>query len=120
MRMDDSAELGVAALEGHRVDELAHHVAGAVADDVGAEDLAVLGVADDLHHPGAVVVDDRRADAAELELADLDLATLLLRLLLGEADARDLRVAEGGARDEVDVDRVRLVAGRGLDRDDAL
>src|SRR3954452_9131001 len=81
MRMDDALELGVAALERHHVADLADHVAGDVAHDVGAEDLAVLGVSDDLDEAGAVVVDNRSAGAAQLELADLDLAARLLRLL---------------------------------------
>src|SRR4051794_11270328 len=37
MRMDDPLQLGIAALEGHHVDELGNHVAGAIADDVRAE-----------------------------------------------------------------------------------
>src|SRR5207344_3673139 len=61
MRVDDALELGVAALEGHYVADLADHVAGDVAHDVGAEDLAVLGIADDLHQAGAIVIDDRGA-----------------------------------------------------------
>jgi hypothetical protein len=103
----DPRQLLVAALERDHVDELGDHVAGGVADDVGAEDLAVLGVADDLDQPLVVVVDGPRADRAELELADLELAAALLRLRLGQPDARDLRVAERGARDVGDVDRVR-------------
>ena len=37
MRVDDPRELLVAALQRHRRDQLGDHVAGAVADDVGAE-----------------------------------------------------------------------------------
>ena len=99
--VDDPGQLLVAALERDRVDQLGDHVAGAVADDVGAEDLAVLGVDDELHDPVAVVVDRRGADPAELHLADLDVLAGVLRLLLGHPDARHLRVAEGRAGDEV-------------------
>ena len=53
-------QLLVSALQGHRVDELGDHVAGPVADHVGAEDLAVLGVGDQLHQPLAIVVDDHQ------------------------------------------------------------
>src|SRR3954471_15726198 len=120
MRVDDALQLGIAALERHHVADLADHVAGDVPDDVGAEDLAVLGIADDLDQTGPVVVDHRGARAAELELADLDLAAGLLRLLFGQADARHLGVGEGRARDEVDVDRLGFVTGGGLDRDHAL
>ena len=120
MRVDDPGQLLVAALERHRRDQLGDHVAGAVADDVGAEDLAVLGVDDELDDAVFVVVDGRPADAAEFLLADLDVVAGLLGRRLGEADAGDLRVAEGGAGDQVLVDRVGLDAGRVLDRDDAL
>ena len=120
MGVDDPGQLLVAALQRHRRDQLGDHVAGAVADDVGAEDLAVLGVDDELDQAVFVVVDGRAADAAELQLADLDVVPGLLRRRLGEADAGDLRVAEGGAGDEVLVDRVGLGAGGVLDRDDAL
>ncbi len=120
MGVDDPGQLLVAALERHRRDQLGDHVAGAVADDVGAEDLAVLGVDDELDQAVFVVVDGRAADPAELLLADLDVVARLLRRRLGQADAGDLRVAEGGAGDQVLVDRVGLGAGRVLDRDDAL
>ena len=120
MRVDDPGELLVAALERDHVHDLGDHVAGTVADDVGADDLAVLRVGDDLHHALAVVVDGRCADSAELEAADLDVVTGFLGRRLGQADRGDLRVAEGGAGDEVNVDGVgRRVRDR-LDRDDAL
>ena len=118
--VDDPRQLLVAALQRHRRDQLGDHVAGAVADDVGAEDLAVLGVDDELDQAVFVVVDGRAADAAELLLADLDVVPGLLRGGLGEPDAGDLRVAEGRAGDQVLVDRVGLGAGGVLDRDDAL
>ena len=104
--VDDLCQLLVAALQRHRRDQLGDHVAGAVADDVGAEDLAVLGVDDELDQAVFVVVDGGPADAAELLLADLDVVPGLLGRRLGEADAGYLRVAEGRAGDEVLVDRV--------------
>ena len=120
MGVDDPRQLLVAALERHRRDQLGDHVAGPVADDVGAEDLAVLGVDDELDEAVFVVVDGRAADPAELLLADLDVVARLLRRRLGEADAGDLGMAEGGAGDQVLVDRVGRLAGGVLDRDDPL
>src|SRR5215211_8885108 len=118
--MDDPGELLVAALQRDRVDELGDHVAGAVADDMGAENLAVLRIDHELHDPVAVVVDGCGADAAELYPRRLDLLAGLLRGILGEPDARDLRVAEGRAGDEVRLDRVRGGAGDRLGGDDTL
>ena len=58
------------------------------ADDVAAEQLAVLLVADDLDEAGAVAVDGAGADRAVLHLADDDVVAGLARLLLGEPEAR--------------------------------
>src|SRR5262245_64564695 len=69
VRMDDPGQLLRATLERHRVDELGDHVAGPVADDVGADDLAELGVDDELDQAVTVVVDGPGADRAELEAA---------------------------------------------------
>ena len=118
--VDDLGQLLVAALEGHRRDQLGDHVAGPVADDVGAEDLPVLGVDDQLDQALFVVVDGGAADPAQFLLADLDVVPGLLRRRLGQPDARDLGMAEGGAGDQVLVDRVGLLAGGVLDRDDTL
>ena len=63
MGVDDPRQLLVAALERDRVDEFGDHVAGAIADDVGADDLAVLGVDDELDDAVAIVVDGAGADA---------------------------------------------------------
>ena len=70
--------------------------------------------------PAAVAVDGAGADRAVGHLADDDVVALLAGLRLGQAEARDVRQAEGRARD-VDVhERMRLEAGGGLDGDDAL
>src|SRR5215213_3107641 len=48
VRVDDSRDLGVAALELARVDQLLDQVGGLDRADVGAEELAVLTIAHDL------------------------------------------------------------------------
>src|SRR4051812_49912012 len=91
--VDDARDLGVAALEELDVDELLDELGGAGADDVAAEHLAVLLVADDLDDAGAVAVDRARADRAVLDLADDDVVALLARLLLGQPERADVRRA---------------------------
>ena len=107
MAVDDAADLGVAALERAHVDELLDELGRARADDVAAEQLAVLLLADDLDQALPVAVDRARADRAVLELADDDVVAGVARLLLGQPERADVRRAERRARD-VDVDeRVR-------------
>ena len=70
--------------------------------------------------PAAVAVDGAGADRAVGHLADDDVVALLARLRLGQAEARDVRRAEGRARD-VDVhERMGLEPGGSLDGDDPL
>src|ERR1700712_1006111 len=78
--VDDAGDLGVAAFDELDVDELLDQLGRAGADDVGAEHLAVLLVADDLDDAVAVAVDRARADRAELDLADRDVVALLAGL----------------------------------------
>ena len=118
--MDDARDLGVAALERLGVDELLDQLGRLGADDVAAEQLAVLLVADDLDQAAAVAVDGAGADGAVLDLADDDVVALLARLLLGEPEAGDVGRAERRARDVDVLDRVRLQPGGVLDGDDAL
>ena len=70
--VDHARDLGVAALERADVDELLDQLGRLRADDVAAEQLAVLLLADDLDQAGAVAVDRARADRAVLDLADDD------------------------------------------------
>ena len=114
------ADLVVAALERLGVDELLDQLGRAGADDVAADQLAVLLVADDLDHAAAVAVDGAGADRAVVDLADDDVEALLARLLLGEPERADVGRAERRARDVDVLDRVRLHPGGVLDGDDAL
>src|SRR3954468_19539759 len=115
MAVDDPRDLGVAALEGLGVDELLDELGRLRADDVAADELAVLLVADDLDDAAAVAVARAGADGAVLDLADDDVHAGLARLLLGQPEGGDVGRAERGARDVDVLDRVRLQAGRVLD-----
>src|SRR3954454_14343169 len=98
MAVHDPRHLWEAALERLRVDELLDQLGGARADDVPADQLAVLLVADHLDHAAAVAVHGTRADRAVVDLADDDVDALLARLLLGQPERADVRGAEGRAR----------------------
>src|SRR5918999_3788433 len=89
--VDDPRDLREAALEQLRVHELLDQLGRARADDVAADHLAVLLVADDLHDAAAVAVDRAAADGAVLDLADDDVEALLARLLLGQPERADVR-----------------------------
>src|SRR4051812_16033554 len=118
--MDDAADLVIAALERLGVDELLDQLGRARADDVAADQLAVLLVADDLDHAAAVAVDGAGADRAVVDLADDDVEALLPRLLLGEPERADVGRAERRPRDVDVLDRVGLHPRGVLDGDDAL
>ena len=87
-------------------------------DQVGADDLVVLRVRDDLHEPDALGHAARLAVGRERELRHLDVVPLLLGLGLGVAERRDLRLAERRPRDHVEVDLQRLRARDRLGGDD--
>src|SRR6201996_371627 len=119
-RGDDALQLRRAALEGHHGDQLGDHVAGPVADDVGAEDLAVFGVDDQLDDAVFVVVDGPGTLAGDFLFADLHLVARLFGGRLGEPNARHLRVGEGRADHQLLVDRLGLDPGELLGGDDTL
>ena len=90
-------------------------------DDVRAEDLAVLRVADDLDEPLGLSGRPRASIVREGEASDLVVELLLLALLLGEPDRRHFGMTVGRVRDvavvhEVDV----LLAGEHFRDDDPL
>src|SRR3954471_6342047 len=118
--VDDARELRVAALQQLDVDELLDELRRLRADDVAAQQLAVALIADDFVQAAAVAVDRAGPNGAVLDLADGDVVAGLARLLLGQPERRDVRVAEGRARDVDVLDRVRLEAGGVLDGDDPL
>src|SRR5687767_2273114 len=120
VRVDRADELLDRAfeLQGHR--RFGDELGGARADHVHAENLVVLLVEDDLDEALGLAGHAGPREHAELELAGLHLEAALLRLLLGQADAADLRVAVRAARHLVVVDRTVLLAGDPLGQDDAL
>ena len=120
MSVDRARDLLEAGFQLLRYDELRDQVGRLRADDLCAEQLAVLALAHDLDRPVAVAVDERRADASEREAPDDDVVATVLCLLLGEAEARHLRVAKGRRGNVVVGERVHLQAGGVLDGDDSL
>ena len=100
--------------------ELGQQLGHVRADHVQAEDLAVLGVGDQLDEADRLPQPVRLAVGGERELRRLDVVALVLGLGLGVAEGADLRLAVGRPRDHVVVDRHGLRAGDGLRRDHAL
>ena len=87
------------------------------ADEVAAEQFAVLGVGDQLDEPGRVAEAVRLAVGGERELRDLDVVALVAGLRLGQAEAGDLRLTERRAgHHPVVAERQGLRAGDGLGR----
>src|SRR5215210_3008720 len=83
-------------------------------DEMDAERVLCLGVADDLDEPFVFATDDGLGDRLERDLADLVRNPLLLALLLREPDGRDLRPAVRRSRllDIVDLVDVLLARDR--------
>ena len=120
MRVDRQIDFFDRELVLARDDELVDQLRRVRADDVRAEDLAVLRVANDLHEAFRLARRARAAVRREGELADLVVELLLLALLLGEADRRDFR---DGSRSRSGCcrssRRARALAGEQLGDDDA-
>src|SRR4029079_16657329 len=100
--------------------DLMNQFRGVRAADVRAEYLPVCRIANDLHEALGLARRARSAACHERELANLVIELLVLALLLGEPDRRDLRVAVGRVRDVVVVHPVRALAGEILGEHNAL
>ncbi len=87
---------------------------------MGAQQLAVRAVAENLDEADRVGDALRLGVRGEGELRDLDVETLLAGLRLGPAEAGDLRLAERGPRHHRVVELHRLGVGDRLGGDDAL
>ena len=77
-----------------------------------AENLAVLRIGNYLHKAIMRINDRCLGVAHKGELANFHLMALLLGLRLGQADAGDLRVRVGTARDARAIDRAGILAGQ--------
>ncbi len=102
--------------DGVALDELGHFGA----DHVRAEKFAGLGVEHDFDHALIFAERDRLAVADERKAADAHFPARGFRLRLGEADAGDLRMRIGAARNALLDHRMRFLPGDCFDANDAL
>src|SRR6185503_13949598 len=91
MRVDGTDQLLDRALEAQGRRRLGDQFGRARADHVDAEQLVVLLLGDDLDEALGLAGDPGAAEHAELDRADPDVESALLRLGFGEPDAADLR-----------------------------
>ena len=90
----------VGGLHGDGEAKLGDHLGGVGSDDVGTEDFAML-LADEEFDESLALADGKGFAAGhEWELADLEFEAFFLRGAFGEADAGDLRLAIGTARED--------------------
>ena len=90
------------------------------ADDVGAEDLAVLRVADDLHETVGLAGGASSSIVREQKLADLVVELFLPALCFSESNGSDFRMTVRRVRDVPVVDAVRMLSREQLGDDHAL
>ncbi len=72
-------------------------------DQGGTQDLAVFGIRDDLGKPGVIAQTQGFTIGLEVETPDLHVVALLPGLRFRKAKGCDLRLAEGGTRDHIDI-----------------
>src|SRR5438105_2137389 len=120
MGMDSEVDFldGVLVLAGDR--KLVDHLGSVRADDVGAEYLAVLRVANDLDEALGLAGGAGAGVGRERKPPNFVVDLLLLHLRFGHADRRHLRVAVGRIRNVAVIDLVHvLLASEKLGEDDA-
>jgi len=117
--VDGEHQLFDRGLKFHGDDALGDELSGVGADDVYAEDFAVLGVGDDLHKAIVRIKDGGLGVAHKWKLADLDLVALLLGVRFCQTDRADLWVAIGAAGDAVFADGAGVFAGELAGDDDS-
>src|ERR1044072_8778262 len=120
VRVDDAAQLVGGRFEMERDDGFVNDFGRVRADDVDAEQLVVLRLADDLNEALLLAEYAGLARSREGELRRLHVVAQFLRLRLGQADACYLRVAVGAGRHVAQVDGMRLLPRYLLDGEDAL
>src|SRR5690349_6860350 len=120
MRVHRSAQLIRSRLELHRHTSLSDQLGRVWSNDVHAQNLVVLLLADDLHKALFLTDDAGLARSGERKLSDLNVVTHLLRLRLSEPDRSDFRIAVSTVGNEAQVDRTHvLLAGYVFDCNDA-
>src|SRR5664279_1836906 len=119
MRVDDVGQVFGCALhlEGHH--RFGNQFRRGRADDVHAENFAMLGVCHDLHEAVMRSHNTGARVRGEGELADLHVITLLFGLGLGQAHTADFRMAVRRVGNPGLVDRLGRLAGNVRDGDDA-
>ena len=100
VRVDRRDDFLVGGLHGDGEAKFGDHLGGVGSDDVGAEDFAVLLTDEELHESIALADGLGLAAGHEREFADLEFEAFFLRGAFGEADAGDLRLAIGAARED--------------------
>ena len=119
MRVDRPHQIFNRGFEFDRGDGFGDQFCGLRADDVDAENLAVVGVGDNLDE-AFVLADDAGARVrSEGELADFDVVSGFAGFGFGEAYAADFGMAIRGAGDVFRVDRLAGFARDFRDRDSA-
>src|SRR5216683_111640 len=119
MRVDRKHQVFDGPFEFHHGHGFGDQFGGQRADDMDAEDLAVLCVGHHLDEAFMLVDDAGLGVGGEGELADLNRHAEFLRFGLGETDAANLRLAVGASGDAVLVDRLARFAGDAGDRHDS-
>src|SRR2546421_2833551 len=114
VRMDAGADFPGGRLEQLRQGGLRDQLRSVRRHDEDAQQLGGFLVADDLDEAFGFTQDDRLRVAPQREFADLDFETLVPGLFLGEAEAGNLRIAIGCARDAIVVERFRILTGDDL------
>src|SRR5581483_8829051 len=121
MRVDRAPEVLDRPLERHRERDLGDELRRLGAADMPAQDLAVARLAHDLDDPFGLAAGDGAPERPERRDPDPHVVAGLARLLLRQADGRDLGVAVHAGRDAAVVDPSGIAAARrNLDRGDAL
>src|ERR1019366_6509181 len=110
VRVDGAAEVLGAAAVFHVRDNLADQLAGAMAENLRAEDPVGLGGGNDLHEAIGGVGGDGTAVGGEVELADVDRAIRGLGGILAEAYPRDLGFGIDDGRNEIPIDMAGLAS----------
>src|ERR1039458_5505070 len=119
MRVDNVRQLFGGTFHLQRQDRFGDQLGRIRPDDVHAQDLAVLGVGNDLDEAFVLPHDAGARVRSEGELANLHGVTLFLRLGFGEAHASDLGMAIGRVGNAQQIDWLDRLAGNVGRRDNA-